>query len=161
MLGPSKADPRSPVTILTGFLGSGKTTLLNRALRDPSMGATAVVINEFGEISIDHALTTTSDDSILVLENGCLCCTVFGDLLQTLNRLYYAREAGEIAYDRVIIETSGLADLGPVVQAFLSDPTLARSLPGRGGDRHGGCGKWRCDVIGAPRYRFVKPCLPT
>lgn len=126
MLGPSKADPRSPVTILTGFLGSGKTTLLNRALRDPSMGATAVVINEFGEISIDHALTTTSDDSILVLENGCLCCTVFGDLLQTLNRLYYAREAGEIAYDRVIIETSGLADLGPVVQAFLSDPTLAR-----------------------------------
>ncbi len=125
MFGPRKADLRSPVTILTGFLGSGKTTLLNRALRDASMAATAVVINEFGEISIDHALTTVSDDSILVLENGCLCCTVFGDLIQTLNRLYYAREAAEIAFDRVIIETSGLADLGPVVQAFLSDPTLA------------------------------------
>ena len=125
MLDQRRADLRSPVTILTGFLGSGKTTLLNRALRDPSMGATAVVINEFGEIGIDHALTTTSDDSIVVLENGCLCCTVFGDLVQTLNRLYYAREAAEIAFDRVIIETSGLADLGPLVQAFLSDPTLA------------------------------------
>ncbi|MEV5024086.1 GTP-binding protein, partial [Sphingobium sp. LMA1-1-1.1] len=76
-----KQDMRTPVTVLTGFLGSGKTTLLNRALRDPAMTRTAVIINEFGEIGIDHALTTASDDTIMVLENGCLCCTVFGDLI--------------------------------------------------------------------------------
>ncbi len=120
------AYPHTPVAILTGFLGSGKTTLLNRAMRDPAMARTAVVINEFGEISLDHALATTSDDTIMVLENGCLCCTVFGDLVTTLNRLYHAREAGEIPrFDHVVIETSGLADPAPVVQAFLSDPTLA------------------------------------
>ena len=120
-----RGDIRTPVTILTGFLGSGKTTLLNRALAAPDMARTAVIINEFGDIGIDHALTTTSDDTIMVLENGCLCCTVFGDLVQTLNRLYHAREAAEIGFDRVIIETSGLADMTPVLQAFLSDPTLA------------------------------------
>ena len=72
----------TPVTILTGFLGSGKTTLLNRALRDPAMANTAVVINEFGEIGLDQALAAQSDDTIMVLENGCLCCTVFGDLVR-------------------------------------------------------------------------------
>src|SRR3972149_2629251 len=90
------------------------------------MARTAVVINEFGEISLDHALAATSDDTIMVRENGCLCCPVFGDLVATLNRLYYAREAGEIPpFDHVVIETSGLADPTPVIQAFLSDPTLA------------------------------------
>ena len=118
--------PHTPVTILTGFLGSGKTTLLNRALRDPAMANTAVVINEFGEISLDHVLAAQSDDTIMVLENGCLCCTVFGDLVTTLNNLYHAREAGEIPrFDHVVIETSGLADPSPLIQAFLSDPTLA------------------------------------
>jgi G3E family GTPase len=118
--------PHTPVTILTGFLGSGKTTLLNRALRDPAMANTAVVINEFGEISLDHALATQSDDTIMVLENGCLCCTVFGDLVTTLNNLYHSREDGAIPrFDHVVIETSGLADPSPVIQAFLSDPTLA------------------------------------
>jgi G3E family GTPase len=118
--------PHTPVTILTGFLGSGKTTLLNRALRDPAMAHTAVVINEFGEISLDHALAAQSDDTIMVLENGCLCCTVFGDLVATMNRLYHAREAREIPpFDHVVIETSGLADPSPVIQAFLSDPVLA------------------------------------
>ena len=116
----------TPVTILTGFLGSGKTTLLNRALRDPAMANTAVVINEFGEIGLDQALAAQSDDTIMVLENGCLCCTVFGDLVTTLNNLYHAREAGEIPrFDHVVIETSGLADPSPLIQAFLSDPTLA------------------------------------
>ena len=115
-----------PVTILAGFLGSGKTTLLNRALRDPALARTAVVINEFGEISLDHSLVTASDDTIMVLENGCLCCTVFGDLVGTLNTLYHRREAGEIPpFDHVVIETSGLADPAPVAQAFLSEPTLA------------------------------------
>jgi G3E family GTPase len=118
--------PHTPVTILTGFLGSGKTTLLNRALRDPSMANTAVVINEFGEVGLDHMLAAQSDDTIMVLENGCLCCTVFGDLVTTLNNLYHAREAGEIPrFDHVVIETSGLADPSPLIQAFLSDPVLA------------------------------------
>ena len=116
----------TPVTILTGFLGSGKTTLLNRALRDPAMANTAVVINEFGEVGLDHMLAAQSDDTIMVLENGCLCCTVFGDLVTTLNNLYHAREAGEIPrFDHVVIETSGLADPSPLIQAFLSHPTLA------------------------------------
>jgi G3E family GTPase len=118
--------PHTPVTILTGFLGSGKTTLLNRALRDPAMANTAVVINEFGEVGLDHLLAAQSDDTIMVLENGCLCCTVFGDLVTTLNNLYHAREANEIPrFDHVVIETSGLADPSPLIQAFLSDPTLA------------------------------------
>jgi G3E family GTPase len=116
----------TPVTILTGFLGSGKTTLLNHALRDPAMANTAVVINEFGEVGLDHLLAAQSDDTIMVLENGCLCCTVFGDLVTTLNNLYHAREDGKIPrFDHVVIETSGLADPAPLIQAFLSDPTLA------------------------------------
>jgi G3E family GTPase len=116
----------TPVTILTGFLGSGKTTLLNRALRDPAMANTAVVINEFGEVGLDHLLAAQSDDTIMVLENGCLCCTVFGDLVTTLNNLYHQREDGTIPrFDHVVIETSGLADPSPLIQAFLSDPTLA------------------------------------
>ncbi|MGE5722326.1 MAG: CobW family GTP-binding protein [Sphingomonadales bacterium] len=120
-----RKDPRTPVTIVTGFLGSGKTTLMNRALADPAMRGALVIINEFGEVGLDHALMTSSDDNIVVLENGCLCCTVFGDLIGTLNTLYHRREAGEIErFDRVIIETSGLADPVGVVQAFFSDPTL-------------------------------------
>jgi G3E family GTPase len=125
-LQPERNLPHNPVTILTGFLGSGKTTLLNRALRDPAMANTAVVINEFGEVGLDHMLAAQSDDTIMVLENGCLCCTVFGDLVTTLNNLYHAREAGEIPrFDHVVIETSGLADPSPLIQAFLSDPVLA------------------------------------
>jgi G3E family GTPase len=118
--------PHTRVSILTGFLGSGKTTLLNRALREPAMANTAVVINEFGEISLDHALAAQSNDTIMVLENGCLCCTVFGDLVTTLNNLYHAREDGAIPrFDHVLIETSGLADPSSLIQAFLSDPVLA------------------------------------
>src|SRR5215470_9824003 len=119
------APSRTPVTILTGFLGSGKTTLLNRALRAPDMARTAVIINEFGEIALDHALAAQSDDSVVVLENGCLCCTVRSDLVGTLNDLYHRRHAGRIPFfDNVMIETSGLAEPGPVLQAFLSEPTL-------------------------------------
>ena len=120
-----RPDIRTPVTLLTGFLGSGKTTLLNRALRDASLARSVVIINEFGEIGLDHALVTNSSDTITLLQNGCLCCTVFGDLIGTLNQLYYQRQAGELPpFDRVLIETSGLADPRPVLQAFLSDPTL-------------------------------------
>jgi len=119
------APQRTPVTILTGFLGSGKTTLLNRALHAPEMARTAVIINEFGEVPLDHALAAQSDDSVVVLENGCLCCTVRSDLVGTLNDLYHRRRAGKIPFfDNVMIETSGLAEPGPVLQAFLSEPTL-------------------------------------
>lgn len=121
----SRPDQRTPVTIVTGFLGSGKTTFLNRALRSSSLANAAVVINEFGSVPLDHLLSEASDDQIVLLENGCLCCTVFGDLVSTLNRLYHAREAGEVPrFDRIVVETSGLADPRPVLQAFLSDPTL-------------------------------------
>src|SRR3546814_19275733 len=118
-----REDIRTPVTLLTGFLGSGKTTLLNRALRDPAMARTAVVINEFGEISIDHALTTASDDTIMVLETGCLCCTVFGDLVQTLNRLYPASVALKISIDPVRIYTSGQEVATATLSEILRVPT--------------------------------------
>src|SRR5271165_2009958 len=116
---------RIPVTLVTGFLGSGKTTLINAALRSPELATTVVVVNEFGEVGLDHRLFASSSDSVVVLENGCLCCTVRSDLVGTLNSLYHARQAGEIpTFDNVVIETSGLADPGPVLQAFLSEPTL-------------------------------------
>ncbi len=117
--------PKIPVAIVTGFLGSGKTTQINRALRDPDMRGALVIINEFGEVGLDNVLMASSSDQIVVLENGCLCCTVFGDLIGTLYDLYHRRLAGDIAaFDRVVIETSGLADPTSVIQAFLSDPTL-------------------------------------
>jgi G3E family GTPase len=113
------------VTLVTGFLGSGKTTLINAALSSPELAKTVVVVNEFGEVGLDHRLFASSSDSVIVLENGCLCCTVRSDLIGTLNSLYHARQAGEIpAFDTVVIETSGLAEPGPVLQAFLSEPTL-------------------------------------
>ena len=113
------------MTLVTGFLGSGKTTLINAALRSPELSKTVVVVNEFGETGLDHQLFASSSNSVVVLENGCLCCTVRSDLIGTLNSLYHARQAGEIpAFDNVVIETSGLAEPGPVLQAFLSEPTL-------------------------------------
>ena len=116
---------RIPVTLVTGFLGSGKTTLINAALRSNELAKTVVIVNEFGEVGLDHQLFASSSDSVVVLENGCLCCTIRSDLVGTLNSLYHARQAGEIpTFDNVVIETSGLAEPGPVLQAFLSEPTL-------------------------------------
>ena len=116
---------RIPVTLVTGFLGSGKTTFINAGLRAPELKRTVVVVNEFGEVGLDHQLFAASSDAIVVLENGCLCCTVRGDLVTTLNDLYQRRQSGNIAeFDRIVIETSGLAEPGPVLQAFLSEPTL-------------------------------------
>jgi G3E family GTPase len=116
---------RIPVTLVTGFLGSGKTTLINAALRAPRMARTVVVVNEFGEVGLDHQLVASSNDAVVVLENGCLCCTVRSDLVSTLNALYHDRAAGRIPnFDQIVVETSGLAEPGPVLQAFLSEPTL-------------------------------------
>ena len=96
---------RIPVTLVTGFLGSGKTTLINAALSSPELAKTVVVVNEFGEVGLDHQLFASSSDSVVVLENGCLCCTVRSDLVGTLNSLYHARQSGEIpTFDKVVIE---------------------------------------------------------
>lgn len=121
----TRAHARLPVTLVTGFLGSGKTTMINAALKAPALKNTVVVVNEFGEVGLDHSLVASSNDAVLVLENGCLCCTVRSDLVSTLNELFQSRQAGRIPpFDNVVIETSGLADPGPVLQAFLSEPTL-------------------------------------
>jgi G3E family GTPase len=111
----------TPVHILTGFLGSGKTTLLSRLLRDRALARTAVIINEFGEIGLDHELVETSDEQIVQLTTGCLCCAVQTDLARTLLALQARRCAGEIAFDRVIVETSGLSDPAPVLQTLMTD----------------------------------------
>ncbi len=121
----TKLERRIPVTLVTGFLGSGKTTLINMALKAPELSRTVVVVNEFGEVGLDHQLYASSNDAVIVLENGCLCCTVRSDLVSTLNNLFHERLAGRIpAFNNVVIETSGLAEPGPVLQAFLSEPTL-------------------------------------
>ncbi|WP_127108863.1 CobW family GTP-binding protein [Pararhodobacter zhoushanensis] len=114
-----------PVTLLTGFLGSGKTTLLNALLRDPGMDKAAVVINEFGEIGLDHDLIESTTETMVLMSSGCLCCTVRGDLAETLNDLRERRDAGEIAFDRVVIETTGIADPGPIVQTLVMDGNLS------------------------------------
>ncbi|MGY6534380.1 MAG: CobW family GTP-binding protein [Pararhodobacter sp.] len=117
-----------PVTLLTGFLGSGKTTLLNHLLRDPGMDRAAVVVNEFGEIGLDHDLIEQSSEATVLLSSGCLCCTVRGDLGNTLADLHGRRQRGEIAFDRVLIETTGIADPGPIIHALVLDPSLTHDF---------------------------------
>ena len=111
-----------PVSIVTGFLGSGKTTLIARCLRDPRFARTAVIVNEFGEIGLDHHLVASSDETLLALTTGCLCCAVRSDLVETLLDLHRRRAEGSAAYDRVLIETSGLADPAPILHALMTDP---------------------------------------
>jgi G3E family GTPase len=114
-----------PVSIITGFLGSGKTTLINRLLRRPEMNRVAVVVNELGEIGVDNDLVEVSSEQMMLLNNGCLCCVLRGDLQETLRDLFIKRRNGEILdFDRVVIETTGLADPAPVMQTLLTDDML-------------------------------------
>jgi G3E family GTPase len=118
-----------PVSVITGFLGSGKTTLLSRLLRDPAFERTAVIINEFGAVGLDHLLVESSDEQILVLEGGCVCCTVRGDLVRTAGDLLARRATGAITpFERIVIETTGLADPAPIVHALMTDRDIAEAL---------------------------------
>jgi G3E family GTPase len=114
---------RIPVVLLTGFLGSGKTTLLNHWLQGPSLCNAAVIVNEFGDIGIDHNLIASSNENTIELTTGCLCCTVQGDLVETLRELLEKRDRNLIRFfDRIVIETTGMADPGPIVQALMTFP---------------------------------------
>jgi G3E family GTPase len=118
-----------PVTVLTGFLGSGKTTLLSHLLRRPEFARTAVLINEFGEIGLDHELVEASDDSFVELATGCLCCKIRNDLAQTLDDMLSRRERGALpSFDRIVIETSGLGDPASILQTLMTDLKLAGRL---------------------------------
>lgn len=118
-------DTRIPVTLLTGFLGAGKTTLLNSLLRNESGPRIAVIVNEFGEAGLDHDLIETASDEIVLMASGCLCCTVRGELADTITDLLARKEAGDFDFERIVIETTGLADPGPILQTMLVERALA------------------------------------
>jgi len=118
-----------PVTVVTGFLGSGKTTLINRLLRAPGVGDIAVIVNEFGEIGIDHHLVESARTDVLLMRNGCVCCSIRGDLVDTLSDLHARRAAGDVPpFARVVVETTGLADPGPVLQTMLGEPAITAAF---------------------------------
>jgi G3E family GTPase len=115
----------TPVTLITGFLGSGKTTLLQRLLRDPALSDTAVLLNEFGEIGLDHHLLERIDEKIVMLQSGCVCCTIRGELSTAIKHLHSRRERGLLPpFRRLVIESTGLADPFPILSTVRSDPVL-------------------------------------
>lgn len=119
-----RPPPPIPLTLLTGFLGAGKTTLLNALLRDPDLRDTAVLINEFGEIALDHLLVEKIDGDMMVLSSGCLCCNLRGDLITALEKLLRNLDNGRASFKRVIVETTGLADPAPLLQTLMQHPYL-------------------------------------
>jgi len=117
---------RFPVSLLTGFLGSGKTTVLNHLLRHPGMVKTVVVVNEFGDVGLDHELIESSTEDMILLQSGCLCCSIRGDLIETLRNLFLRQVRGEMPpFDRVVIETTGLADPAPILHTLMRDPLIS------------------------------------
>ena len=140
----SFGDPRIPVFVISGFLGSGKTTLLRHVIESPALAESLVIVNEFGEVGIDHHLLERSDDRTVLLDNGCLCCELRGDLQELLVDVMMRRRRGDLpGFDRVFIETSGLAEPGPIAQTLYSDRPLAR-------DYRLACVVTLVDAIGAP-----------
>jgi G3E family GTPase len=124
-----KSAERIPVSLITGFLGSGKTTLLNRVLRHDGMKDSAVIINEYGEVGLDHLLVERIDGEVAVLASGCICCTVRSDLEETLRALLVRRDRGEVPpFRRILVETTGLADPAPIVQLLLNNPLVSHFL---------------------------------
>src|SRR6266850_648858 len=113
-----------PLTVLTGFLGAGKTSLLNRLLSDPALADTVVIINEFGEIGLDHLFVKSIGDNMVMLQSGCLCCTLRGDLVGALENLLRDLDNGRINFRRAVLETTGLADPAPVLQTTMAHPYL-------------------------------------
>jgi G3E family GTPase len=123
---PTRAAQPIPVIVLTGFLGSGKTTLLNRLLRDPAWANSAVVVNEFGDIGLDHLLVASARDNIVLMDAGCLCCQVLDSLPQTLADLIHRQAGGEVPpFQRVLVETSGLAEPAPILRTLMRDPIIS------------------------------------
>jgi G3E family GTPase len=114
----------TPVSVVTGFLGSGKTTFIQKVLRDPRFAGTAVIVNEFGEIGLDHDVLASSSDALIRLSTGCLCCAVRSDLVETLLDLHHRRACGEVDFERIMIETSGLADPVPILQSLMTDRVI-------------------------------------
>jgi G3E family GTPase len=117
-----------PVGVVTGFLGSGKTTFINRLLRDPALAETMVVVNEFGEIGLDHLLIERAEGDVILLASGCLCCSLRSDLVDALQGVLARRDEGRVAFSRILLETSGLADPAPALQAIGAATSLATSL---------------------------------
>ncbi|OKH89650.1 GTP-binding protein [Thalassospira sp. TSL5-1] len=125
----TEQNERIAVTVITGFLGSGKTTLLNALLAHEDMHNTAVLINEFGEIGLDHLLVQEISEDVMLLNSGCICCSVRGDLINGLRDLFVRRVRGEVAaFNRVVIETTGLADPAPILHTLMTDPLLTNKF---------------------------------
>lgn len=119
------SDDRIPVTLLTGFLGSGKTTLLNNLIRDPEAGRIAVVMNEFGDVGLDHDLIEEATEETVLMQSGCICCSIRSDLVETMQSLMEKRQRGALAFDRVVIETTGIADPGPILHTLVVDGQIS------------------------------------